>query len=153
MTSAGCVSYNRRMPSAESTFQVQDYESVEWSPEITTGLPTGHARIRKAFTGALSGRAVAQFSYSYDGESNTGTFVALESIEATLDGRQGSFNVVHSSTVQGGAVGPSRSDYLRIVPGSGTGALKGISGDGALWVEPDGTHRIRLDYEIPDLPA
>ncbi|KAA9153670.1 DUF3224 domain-containing protein [Microbacterium lushaniae] len=141
------------MPSAESTFQVQDYESVEWSPEITTGLPTGHAHIRKAFTGALSGRAIAQFSYSYDGESNTGTFVALESIEATLDGRQGSFNMVHSSTVQGGAVGPSRSDYLRIVPGSGTGALRGISGGGALWVESDGTHRIRLDYEIPDPPA
>jgi len=141
------------MPSAESTFEVESYESVEWSPEITTGLPTGHAHIRKTFTGALSGRSVAQFSYSYDGVSNTGTFVALESIEATLDGRPGSLNVVHSSTVQGGAAGPSHSDYLRIVPGSGTGALRGISGNGALWVERDGTHRIRLDYELPDLPA
>ena len=35
-----------------------------------------------------------------------------------------------------------------IVPGSGTGELEGITGQGAITVDDDGTHRLTLEYEL-----
>lgn len=95
---------------ARSTFTVASFAPTDWSPEITTGLPTGHAHLVKEF------------------------------------------NVVHSSTVEGGPNGAGASEFFRIVPGSGTRALSGITGTGALWVDADGTHHFRLDYDLPDHP-
>jgi hypothetical protein len=137
------------MPIAESTFTVTSFDPVDWSPDIITGLPTGHANLLKTFTGAIQGRAVTQFSYSYDESSNTGTYLALESFEGLVDGLKGAVNVVHSSTVEGRTAGTSSSEFFKIVPGSGTSELSGISGAGALWVEADGSHHFRLDYGLP----
>jgi hypothetical protein len=35
-----------------------------------------------------------------------------------------------------------------IVPGSGTGELAGITGDGSINVDEDGTHRVELNYSF-----
>jgi hypothetical protein len=36
-----------------------------------------------------------------------------------------------------------------VVPGSGTGELAGISGEGRIEIGPDGAHTFTLDYELP----
>lgn len=137
---------------ASSTFSVASFTPTAWSPEIATGLPTGHAHLVKEFTGAIEGRALTQFSYAYEESSHTGTYLALESFDGLVDGLPGALNVVHSSTIEGGLTGPSASDFFKIVPGSGTRALSGITGTGALWVDADGTHHFRLDYDLPGQP-
>jgi Protein of unknown function (DUF3224) len=130
------------------TFSVTDFTPVEWSPEVTTGLATGHAHLVKAYDGAISGRSVTQFSYAFDGETNIGTYVAMESFAGSVDGRDGTFNFAHSATTLGG---PERlHELFVIVPGSGTGELVGITGSGALVIDEDGTHRIDLDYDLGD---
>ena len=134
---------------ARSTFTVASFEPVDWSPDISTGLPTGHAHLVKEFTGSIQGRAVTQFSYAYDESSNTGTYLALESFDGRVDGLGGAFNVVHSSTVEGGPPGPSLSDFCQIVPGSGTRELSGIAGTGAVRVDVDGSHHFELNYQLP----
>jgi hypothetical protein len=127
------------------TFRVAEFVPVDYTPEIATGLPTGHARMVKEYTGEVTGRSMTQFSYAYDDERG-GTYVATESFEGTLDGRVGCFNFVHSATDLGG--GSRDHEFFLIVPGSGTGALKGISGTGALVIDGDGTHRMEFDYEL-----
>ena len=74
-----------------------------------------------------------------------GTYVAMESFEGTVDGREGAFNFVHSASTTGA---DRVAEYFAIVPSSGTGQLVGISGTGGLSVAPDGTHGIWLDYEV-----
>ena len=57
----------------------------------------------------------------------------------------GSFNYVHAASTRG----TDRFDeHLVIVPSSGTADLAGIAGRGALVIDADGTHRLRLDYTL-----
>jgi hypothetical protein len=102
----------------------------------------------KEYDGAIAGRSATQFSYAYDDASNTGTYVATESFEGTVDGRAGTFAFVHSATTRGGA---RQLELFVVVPGSGTGGLAGITGTGVLHIGEDGTHQINLDYSIPEL--
>jgi hypothetical protein len=127
------------------TFEVTDMTPAQVPvPDVKTGLPVGVATMRKRFEGGVSGRSVTIFTAAYDPATDTGTYVAMESFEGSLAGREGTFNFAHSATTQGAGGG---ADYLVIVPASGTGALAGIRGTGGLAIEPNGTHRIWFDYE------
>ncbi len=69
----------------------------------------------------------------------------MESFEGTVLGARGSFNFIHTAST----TGQDRShEYFLVVPGSGTDELAGISGSGAMSVDPDGTHRIELDIDL-----
>jgi hypothetical protein len=91
------------------------------------------------------GHSSTLFTSAFDQATGVGTYVAMESFEGSLDGRQGAFNFAHSATTHG----TDRSaEYFVIVPTSGTGELAGISGGGGLSIDEDGTHRIWFEYEL-----
>ena len=131
---------------ASGTFEVANFSPAPVpAPEIKTGLPTGVATMTKTFTGAISGRSATLFTAAYDPATAAGTYVAMESFEGSVGGREGAFNFAHSATT----LGEGRdAEFFVIVPGSGTGALVGIRGTGGLSVADDGTHTIWLDYEV-----
>jgi len=129
------------------TFRVVDFTPVDYAPEIHVGVSVGHAHMVKEYDGAIAGRSITQFSYAYDDASNTGTYVATESFQGTVDGRAGTFAFVHSATTRGSA---REHELFVVVPGSGTGELDGITGTGGLRIDEDGTHRISLDYNLPE---
>ncbi|WP_329233053.1 DUF3224 domain-containing protein [Streptomyces canus] len=130
---------------ANGTFSVKAFVPTELKPEpaVATGLPVGVATMEKHFEGEIAGRSATLFTAAYD--SGVGTYVAMESFEGSLHGRSGAFNFVHSATTSGT---DRTAEFFTIVPSSGTGDLAGISGTGGLAVDADGTHRIRLDYEL-----
>lgn len=131
---------------AESTFAVTEFETRAWSPEITTAVQFGDIDMVKTFTGDLEGRSITRFLGGMTADQKTGIYVALELFEGLVNGRSGSFGFTHTQTlVDGLAVAMN----LAIAPGSATGELAGITGGGGIVVEPDGTHRIWLDYELP----
>ena len=132
---------------ANGTFSVKAFNptSVTVEPAIATGLPVGVATMEKHFEGDIAGRSATLFTAAFDQAAGVGTYVAMESFEGTVNGRQGAFNFVHSATTTGT---DRSSGYFAIVPSSGTGELAGISGTGDLAVDADGTHRIWLDYEL-----
>lgn len=138
------------MMRASGTFKVVSFTPapVTAEPPVETGVPVGVATMEKHYEGeTLTGRSATLFTSAFDQEAGVGTYVAMESFEGTLDGRAGAFNFVHSATTDGG---PARlAEHFAIVPGSGTAALKGITGTGALRVDEDGTHRIHFDFELP----
>src|ERR1700749_1945569 len=99
---------------SEGTFAVTSFApaAVEPALEIVTATPTGVATMEKAFEGGIAGRSATLFTSAYDQERGTGTYVALESFQGTLEGRAGTFNFVHSATT----CGADRSDeYFLIV--------------------------------------
>ena len=131
----------------EGTFTVSGFAGVPIEEErpVVTALGVGVATMEKQYAGGVEGRSTTLFTSAFDPERGVGTYVAMESFEGTLDGRAGTFNFVHAASTSGS----DRSDeHFLIVPSSGTGALAGIVGSGALVVDADGTHRMRFDYTL-----
>ena len=128
-----------------STFTTSDFDITDYAPAITTGLPTGHLRMNKAYVGQVEGRSVTQFTSAFDQSSGVGAYVAMESFEGIVDGRHGAFNFTHAASTNGS----DRSDeYGLIVPGSGTGELDGIRGTVRLRIDTDGTHHMDFDHNL-----
>ncbi len=132
---------------ANGTFSVKAFNptSLAVEPAIETALPVGVALMEKHYEGAIAGRSATVFTAAFDQATGVGTYVAMESFAGTVDGADGTFNFVHSASTAGA---DRTAGYFAIVPSSGTGQLAGITGTGDLVIDPDGTHRIWLDYEI-----
>jgi len=121
---------------AKSSFTIDKTEEtpVEW-----VDGSVNRARWYKTFTGDLTGTSEIEITM---GKLGTGAmvYVGVERFDVELQGRKGSFVVMHSSTMLG-------SDYemkIQVVPGSGTGELAGISGSAQITAG----HDLLLDYEI-----
>jgi hypothetical protein len=132
---------------ANGTFSVKAFNPTTLAPEpaIATALPVGVVLMEKHFDGAVAGRSATVFTAAFDQATGVGTYVAMESFEGSVDGREGAFNFIHSASTGGS---DRLAEYFAIVPSSGTGQLAGIAGTGGLAIDDDGTHRIWLDYEL-----
>jgi hypothetical protein len=132
---------------ATGTFSVKSFTpaGIALEPVITTALPVGISMMEKHFEGDIAGRSATLFTAAFDPATGTGTYVAMESFEGSVGGRDGAFNFVHSASTSGS---DRSAEFFAIVASSGTGELAGICGAGGMGVDPDGTHRIWLEYEI-----
>lgn len=122
--------------------------TVKMTPEDFSdaheGVVISRLRLEKVFTGALTGTSLGQFIPVGTPVKTSAGYLAVERISGTLEGRAGSFVVMHLGKMTRGA--PSLQ--LELVPDSGTGALQGLSGTMQIRVEPDGRHFYVLDYEL-----
>ena len=132
---------------ADATFEVTEFTPSDYVSQVTTGAPVGHAHLVNRFAGEHEGRSTTQFSYAYDAATEVGTYVAMEAFEGSLGGRSGAFAFAHSATTDG-LSGERLSELLGIAPGCGSGDLAGITGTGSMRIDADGTHRLRLDYDL-----
>jgi hypothetical protein len=71
-------------------------------------------------------------------------YVAMEVITGTLNGKHGSFALQHSATMDQNG----QSMTVIVVPGSGTGELKGIRGTFTIHIEK-GQHSYDFEYTLP----
>lgn len=127
---------------ATGTFEVK---STPVAAEDKVGDPLiGRLALDKQFSGALTGTSKGQM-LGFQGETpGTGGYVAMEMVNGTLDGKKGSFALQHIGTM-----GDSKFDLnISVVPGSGTGELKGISGKMAVIIE-GGKHSYVFEYTLP----
>lgn len=130
------------MRHAKGTFEVTmepaDAEVVE------AGLGLARYGLIKRFDGGITGVSSGQMLTGGPPGETTGTYIALERVVGTLDGKQGAFLLAHRGDM-------SPEGYvlsITVVPNSGTGELAGISGDFALTLE-GGAHRYDLSYTLP----
>lgn len=127
---------------AKGTFEVK---STPMATEENAGDPLiGRLALDKQFSGALTGKSKGQM-LGFQGEPpGTGGYVAMEMVNGTLDGKKGSFALQHIGTM-----GDGKFDLnISVVPGSGTGELKDISGKMAIIIE-GGKHSYVFDYSLP----
>ncbi len=99
-------------------------------------------RIEKTFRGDFEGRSSVEMLAARN-EEGAG-YVAFEHITGTLHGQSGGFSLLHIGTIDGA------EQWARwpVVPGSGSGGLRGIRGEGRIDVDAAGNHTFTLDYEI-----
>ena len=120
------------------TFEV---EMVPGDPEtIEAGLGLSRYALTKTFDGGIEGVGTGQMlAGGPAGVETAGTYVALERVVGTVDGRSGAFLLAHR-----GDINPQGYTLsITIVSGSGTGELVGISGEFRLTLS-EGVHHYVL---------
>jgi len=124
---------------ARGTFEVQV------QPLAAPDIP-GVARysIDKTIHGDLEATTKGEMYTAGDPKAGAAGYVAVETVTGKLDNKTGSFVLQHFATMD--ASGPNM--IVKIVPGSGTGELKGISGAFTINIA-DGKHSYDLEYQLP----
>lgn len=130
------------MPHLTGTFDLDSWEP--YTVDDTPGSALGRARITKTFHGDLEGgSSVTEILTFASPDEKRRTYVGLEKFTGTIDGRTGSFVLQHEA-----GAGPDEQWLTwRIVPGSGSDALEGITGEGTI-DNSSGTHAFTLDYTL-----
>ena len=127
---------------AEGTFTVTSWEEETYQ-ELDGKAKLTKASVGYRLTGDIEGDATwnALMYYRDDG---TAEFTGLQYLTGQIGGRTGTCVMVADG---GYADGAARGTW-RVIPGSGTGALAGLSGSGTSLAtsEPPGT--FTLDYEL-----
>lgn len=117
--------------------------SAEPACDMGDGVEAGHFRFDKRFHGDLDAVSVVHMLAVMTDVAGSAAYVAIERLSATLQGRTGTFFMQHNGTMTHGA--PSLS--LTVVPDSGTGELRGLSGSMAIDIV-DGKHFYTFDYAV-----
>jgi hypothetical protein len=113
------------------------------TPAPAEGL--GRFSIDKQIHGDLEAATKGEMFSGGDLKQGEAGYVAIEVVTGTLAGKQGSFALQHTATMD-------RSGYkmtVIVVPGSGTGELKGIAGTFTINIEK-GRHSYDFEYTLPE---
>lgn len=95
----------------------------------------------KQFFGPIEAKSTVSMLGVMNKVLGSGSYVALEIIEGTVEGLSGSFSMQHSSSMLRG----KSEQSISIIPDSGTGELSGISGKMIIDIE-DGQHFYTFEY-------
>lgn len=101
--------------------------------------------IDKRIHGDLEATTKGEMVSGGDPEQGAAGYVAIEVVTGVLQGRRGSFALQQFATMD--SSGPKMT--VVVVPGSGTGEFKGITGRFTITIA-DGRHSYDLEYSIPD---
>lgn len=104
-------------------------------------------RLEKQFSGDLAGTSQGVMLSAGDPSRGIADYVAMETVAATLAGRSGGFALQHNGTMDAGG----QKLNIVVVPGSGTGALAGITGSMVIRIE-NRQHFYTLSYDLPAAP-
>jgi hypothetical protein len=128
------------MHHAHGTFTVK---VAPLTPAPAEGL--SRFSIDKEIRGDLEATTKGEMFSGGDPKQGAAGYVAIEVVTGTLAGKHGSFALQHMATMD--ANGPKMQ--VVVVPGSGTGELKGIAGKFTIIIA-DGKHSYDLDYTLPE---
>jgi Protein of unknown function (DUF3224) len=125
-----------------------DVKVVPQKPDtqIARAANLGRLTIDKRFHGDLEGISKGEMLATQTDVPGSAGYVALERVTATLKGRAGSFVLQHSATMSRG----QPSSTITVVPDSGTGELRGISGKMSITVASDGGHSYEFEFTIEE---
>jgi hypothetical protein len=101
--------------------------------------------IDKQIHGDLEATSNGEMFSGGDPKQGAAGYVAIEAVTGTLQGKHGSFALQHSATMD--KDGPTMT--VIVVPGSGTGELKGIAGTFMIHIDK-GQHSYDFDYSLPE---
>ncbi len=129
------------MTTRARTFEVK--VTPQTPGDKSAGGAIGRMSIDKQFQGDLKGTSKGEMLAVGTDVKGSAGYDAMEQVNGTLNGRTGTFNLQHSGTMTRGA--PQLS--VTVVPDSGTGELKGLSGRMTIQIA-DGKHSYEFEYAI-----
>jgi Protein of unknown function (DUF3224) len=117
------------------TYEPQPYEEVDEGPNLV------EIHVSESFSGDIEGEGVVRFLQAVR-KDGSASFVGIERVTASIGGRTGSFLLQDAGTLEGNTV---KGEWF-VIPGSGTGELGGLRGEGGFAAELGQHASISLDY-------
>jgi hypothetical protein len=117
------------------TYEPQPYEEVDDGPNLF------EIHVTETFSGDIEGEGVVRFLQAIR-KDGSASFVGIERVTGSVGGRSGAFLLQDAGTLEGNLV---KGDWF-VVPGSGTGELAGLRGEGGFEAELGQHASITLDY-------
>lgn len=128
--------------SANARFAITNWDEKPYSEG--QDLPRlARATVTKTFTGDIEGEGQVEYLMVYRSDGSA-TFVGLERIIGRIGRKAGSFVLQRNGTFEGGQ---ARESYS-VIPGSATGELRGLRGEGTSAVGHGLEHPFVLSYEL-----
>lgn len=109
---------------ATGTFTYKSWEETPYGEAIGDSKMT-RASVTNTFQGDVEGESTQEYLMHYL-DSGKGTFIGLEQVVGKVGGRSGSFVLEQRGTFEGETVKATWT----VVPGSGSGELAGLRGEG-----------------------
>jgi hypothetical protein len=125
---------------ADGKITVEKYEPAAYE-EPGEGPALVRIHVEEDFSGDIDGSGVAEFLQISVSESEA-SFVGVERVTGNVGGRSGTFVFQDEGTLKDGTV----SGTWFVVPGSGTGELTGLRGEGCFTAALGQGADITLDY-------
>lgn len=107
------------------------------------GITLGRMSIDKTFKGELDAESKGDMLTAMTAVQGSAGYVAIEQVKGILNGKEGTFVLQHYGIMAAG------QEYLKleVVPDSGTGELKGMSGKMNIEIK-DGKHIYEFEYDL-----
>jgi len=130
------------MPTIHARFTIQSWEEKAYGEG--EGLPKlTRAHVTKNFTGDLDGEGRVEYLMMYR-DDGSASFVGVERVVGRIGPRFGSFVLQRAGVFEGGQA----KETYSVVPGSGTGDLEGLHGEGSTSLGHGNEYPFTLDYEL-----
>jgi len=133
--------HSMKSTQANGSFEIRLNPETLSEPATGTGL--GRMSFNKVFQGDLVATSQGEMLSLRSSVLGSAGYVAMETVTGTLQGRNGSFVLQHSSTMTRGVAEQS----INVVPDSATGELAGLAGRLVITIE-DGQHSYQFDYSL-----
>ena len=104
----------------------------------------GRQTLDKQFHGALEAHSLGEMLAAISPVQGSAGYVAIERVDGTLQGKKGTFVLMHTGTMNRG----ERQLTVQVVPDSGTGELTGLTGQMDIQIT-HGQHGYSFDYTLP----
>jgi Protein of unknown function (DUF3224) len=117
------------------TYEPQPYEEVDEGPNLV------EIHVTETFSGDIEGEGVVRFLQAVR-KDGSASFVGIERVTGSIGDRRGSFLLQDAGTLEGTTV---MGEWF-VIPGSGTGDLSGLRGEGGFTAELGQHASITLDY-------
>jgi hypothetical protein len=117
------------------TYEPQPYDELDDGPDLA------EIHVTETFSGDIEGEGVVRFLQAIRADGSA-TFVGIERVTGSIAERRGSFLLQDAGTLERNLV---KGDWF-VIPGSGTGELAGLRGEGGVEAEVGQHASITLDY-------
>jgi hypothetical protein len=129
---------------ANCRFTIKSWDEKPYSEG--QGLPKlTRAAVTKTFTGDIVGEGNVEYLMMYRTDGSA-TFVGLERIVGHVAEKSGTFVLQRTGIFENGV---AKESYF-VIPGSGSGELRGLRGEGTSAVGHGTEHPLVLNYELGD---
>lgn len=127
---------------ANATFEIKSWDEkpiheAPDQPKIT------HVSAVESLTGDIQGDIVTEYLMTYIHKELV-HFVRVTRVVGSIGGRSGSFVVQGEGTYETGTA----SGGFKVVPGSGTGGLRGLQGKGVFFAHQSMQGKFTLEYDF-----
>lgn len=126
---------------ARGTIEVKTYEELPYDTSAEGGPTVRELHITETFAGDITGEGAVRFLQALRADGSA-SFCGVERVKGAIGGRKGTFLLQDQGTLVAGNV----EGTWFVVPGSGTGELAGLRGQGGFSAKLGQHASIQLDY-------